>query len=99
MAFKPPLDLATIHAIQSRYVTREGLTVAQDVDQVRADILALLWEVKRHRAMLLRLHQLRANLPRPPLTLGDIWAELMHDLDNEPCVKERDEWARSLFIK
>jgi len=42
-----------------------------------ADVIALLWEIKRMRSMLLRLHQVSGDLQRPGGITGGIYDELL----------------------
>lgn len=53
MPFKVPLTHAELRVIRER-------------QPWNADVLALLWEVKRMRSLLLRVHQVSCDLKRPP---------------------------------
>lgn len=84
MPFKDPLTFADLRAIRER-------------QPWNADVLALLWEVKRLRAAMLRLHQVSCDLKRPAGLTGDIYDDLLADLAKEPCVLERDEMTTELM--
>ncbi|ANN78881.1 hypothetical protein [Bordetella flabilis] len=98
MAFKPPLPTETLTRIRARYepsATRAPCSY-QDT-AVWADILALLHEIKRMRAMLLRAEQLRERFPQPNGALCEVWEEFLRNLADEPCVRERGMWKEALF--
>lgn len=78
MPFKAPLTYAALRAIRER-------------QPENADILALLWEIKRMRSMLLRLHQVSCDLKRPASLMGEIYDDLLAGLAVEPCVIERNQ--------
>ncbi|MCP1404414.1 hypothetical protein [Achromobacter insolitus] len=84
MPFKDPLTFADLRAIRER-------------QPWNADVLALLWEVKRLRAAMLRLHQVSCDLKRPAGLTGDIYDDLLADLAREPCVLERDQMTTELL--
>lgn len=84
MPFKDPLTFADLRAIRER-------------QPWNADVLALLWEVKRLRAAMLRLHQVSSDLKRPAGLTGDIYDDLLADLAKEPCVLERDQMTIELL--
>ncbi len=84
MPFKDPLTFADLRAIRER-------------QPWNADVLALLWEVKRLRAALLRLHQVSCDLKRPAGLTGDIYDDLLASLAKEPCVLERDQMTTELL--
>ena len=84
MPFKAPLTYAALHAICER-------------QRDKADVIALLWEVKRLRSVLLRMHQVSCDLKRPPGLMGDIYDELLAGLAVEPCVLERDQMTAELL--
>lgn len=69
-------------------LTREQLIEIRDRNRGHADVAALLWEVKRMRALLLRSHDyLRVT---PTSSTAQMIAEgLRRDLDDEPIVKEQ----------
>jgi hypothetical protein len=84
MPFKAPLTYAALRAIRER-------------QPENADILALLWEIKRLRSLLLRLDQVSCDLRRPSGLMGDIYDELMRQIAAEPCVLERKEWTAEIL--
>ena len=47
---------------------------------------ALLWEIKRNRSMVLRLHQVSCDLKRPGGQAGELYDELLASVAAEPCV-------------
>ncbi|HBI67801.1 MAG TPA: hypothetical protein DDZ22_01905 [Massilia sp.] len=75
MGFKPPL-------------TREQLVEIQDRNPGSADVRALLWEVKRMRALVLYADQLQRMLGTLPGPQGAILDTLREKLKGEPCVSE-----------
>jgi len=84
MPFKVPLTHAELRVIRER-------------QPWNADVLALLWEVKRMRSLLLRVHQVSCDLKRPAGLMGDIYDELLADLVLEPCILERDQMTAELL--
>lgn len=84
MPFKKPLTFAELRAIRER-------------QPWNADVLSLLWEVKRLRATLLRLHQVSSELQRPGGITGGIYDDLLAGLADEPCVLERDQMTAELL--
>lgn len=78
MPFKAPLTYSELRAIRERQPWNH-------------DVLALLWEVKRLRSVLLRMHQVSGDLKRPASLMGEIYDDLMAALAVEPCVVERDQ--------
>lgn len=76
--FKQPLTRADLAAIQARSQT--------------PDARALLWEIARLRALVLRANQLQLSLGAlaggPRIVLDALRAEL----EGEPCIAER-EWV------
>lgn len=62
------------------------------------EVRQLLWEIHRLRLLVLRAHQLQDTMGRaqPPATqlIVDI---LRRELEGEPCIEERNAWARSFF--
>lgn len=80
MSFKPPLTTAQLHEMCAR---RAG-----------ADVLALAWEVKRLRGLVLRANQVVRELPEKGGPGGIVLECLRKDLQVEPCVM--DEAARRL---
>jgi hypothetical protein len=98
MPFRRPLTAEDLRQIQARY--RPLPEIASRTFQEAAvwrDVYALLSEIKRLRATVLRVHQLRAGVPRPVGCLEEVWQELMQLLDAEPCVVEREGWTRDLL--
>ncbi len=84
MPFKAPLTYAALRAIRER-------------QPWNPDVLALLWEVKRLRSVLLRMHQVSGDLKRPASLMGQIYDDLMEGLAAEPCVIERDQMTAELL--
>ena len=74
MPFKPPLTKDDLHAIKLR---RDG-----------ADVPALLWEIARLRAIVLRADQLQKALGDAGGGVGMLVTALRAELDGEPCVAE-----------
>jgi hypothetical protein len=72
---KPPLPTAEIKAIQDR-------------NSDSADVRALLWEIKRLRALTLRTHDYFRQSPTSS-TARMLAERLQADLDAEPVVKEQ----------
>jgi len=75
MGFKPPLTKETLIEIQARNLHS-------------ADVRALLWEVKRMRALVLYADQLQRMLGTLPGPQGAILDTLREKLKDEPCVHE-----------
>lgn len=75
MAFRAPLTKADLHAIGQR--------------QDAADINALLWEIARLRAIVLRADQLQRSLGSLGGGAGVVLNALRLDLQDEPCVAEQ----------
>ncbi|WP_238888697.1 hypothetical protein [Achromobacter insuavis] len=84
MLFKAPLTTEQLRAIRER-------------QPWNPDVIALLWEIKRIRSMLLRLHQVSGDLKRPASLMGQIYDDLMAALAVEPCVVERDQDVAELL--
>jgi hypothetical protein len=84
MPFKAPLTHADLRIIRER-------------QPWNADVISLLWEVKRLRSVLLRAHQLSADLKRPSGLTGELYDDFMKGLRDEPCVQERDGMTTSLM--
>ena len=84
MPFKDPLTVADLRAIRER-------------QPWNPDVMALLWEIKRLRSVLLRLHQVSGDLKRPASLMGEIYGDLMDGLAKEPCVVERDQMTAELL--
>lgn len=75
MGFKPPLPTDQLREIQER-------------NRDSSDVRALLWEVKRLRAVILYADQLQRMLTTLPGPQGAILDTLRDKLKDEPCVKE-----------
>jgi hypothetical protein len=75
MGFKPPLPTDQLREIQER-------------NRDSADVLALLWKVKRLRAVVLYADQLQRMLTTLPGPQGAILATLREKFKDEPCLKE-----------
>lgn len=84
MPFKDPLTADQLRAIRER-------------QPWNPDVMALLWEIKRLRSVLLRLHQVSGDLKRPASLMGEIYDDLMDGLAKEPCVVERDQMTAELL--
>ncbi|MDF3850664.1 hypothetical protein [Achromobacter denitrificans] len=84
MPFKKPLTFADLRAIRER-------------QPWNPDVLSLLWEVKRLRAALLRMHQVSSELHRPTGLMGGIYDDLLAGLAEEPCVLEREQMTSELL--
>lgn len=84
MPFKPPLSHTDLRAIRER-------------QSWNADVMALLWEVKRLRSVLLRAYQLSDDFKRPAGITGDIFDEFIEALRVEPCVIERDKDVQEMM--
>lgn len=84
MPFKLPLSHTDLRAIRER-------------QPWNADLIALLWEVKRLRAVLLRAYQLSGDFKRPGGITGSLYDEFMEDLRKEPCVVERDQHVQEMM--
>ncbi|CAB3925152.1 hypothetical protein [Achromobacter ruhlandii] len=84
MPFKDPLTTEQLRAIRER-------------QPWNPDVIALLWEIKRMRSMLLRLHQVSGDLKRPASLMGEIYDDLLAGLAVEPCVIERDRDTAELL--
>lgn len=75
MSFKRPLTRADLHAIKERNSS--------------PDVKALLWEVARLRAIVLRVDQLQASLDNLAGGPGLILNALRSELKDEPCIVEQ----------
>ena len=75
MGFKDPIPTDQLRVIQER-------------NRDSADVRALLWEVKRLRAVVLYADQLQRMLTTLPGPQGAILDTLREKLRGEPCVKE-----------
>jgi len=62
----------------------------QDRRRGDSDVKALLYEIFRMQAILLRVDQLSRSAMPWSGTMGQIWQEVLNDLQNEPtCIKQR----------
>lgn len=86
MPFRPPLTYEELEAIQDRHPDDP-------------DVRALLWEIRRLHQRLCRLHQLRDNFPQPAGIMGDIWAELMGGVAQEPCITGTPRQAKAMMTR
>ncbi|MDH1520626.1 MULTISPECIES: hypothetical protein [Achromobacter] len=84
MPFKTPLSHADLRIIRER-------------QPWNPDVIALLWEVKRLRSILLRAYQLSGDFKRPAGITGELYDDFMRDLHHEPCVLERDDMKDALM--
>jgi len=84
MPFRDPIPLDELRAIRERQPWNQ-------------DVMALLWEVKRLRAMVLRTYQLWPDFKRPTGVLAPIYDSFSESLKVEPCVLERDRTAAELL--
>ncbi|CAN7779276.1 hypothetical protein LJR296_007885 [Cupriavidus necator] len=63
-----------------------------------AEVRELLWEIHRLRLLVLRAHQLVETMgsTQPPAT--ELVRDILHqELGGEPCIEERNAWARDFF--
>lgn len=69
-------------------LTRENLIAIRDRNRGQKDVEALLWEVKRMRALLLRSHDYFRQSPTSSIarTLAE---SMLKQLEEEPAVKEQ----------
>ncbi|WMD23695.1 hypothetical protein RAS12_09980 [Achromobacter seleniivolatilans] len=84
MPFKAPLTHADLRIIRER-------------QPWNPDVIALLWEVKRLRSVLLRAYQLSGDFKRPAGITGELYDDFMKGLRLEPCVLERDDMTAALM--
>jgi len=75
MQFKPPLTQDILREIQGRNLES-------------ANVRALLWEIKRLRALALYMDQLQQMMGTLPSQQGDVLGILRRMLAEEPCIKE-----------
>ena len=73
--FKPPLSYEELHAIGER-------------NRANADVKALLWEIKRLHAVVLRMRQVVQSNGQIPSFLVDTIRE---EIKDDPIVKQFDE--------
>ncbi|WP_233234803.1 hypothetical protein [Bordetella sp. LUAb4] len=89
MPFRPPLTSADLAKIRARYeASSDRAPCAYQDIVVWEDILALLHEIKRLRALALTAHQLRDSLKKPNSCLDGVWEDFRNALAMEPCVAE-----------
>lgn len=69
-------------------LTRADLVAIQDRNPGSSDVRALLWEVKRLRALVLRADQLTKVLSNIGRSQGMVLDGLRAELEGEPCVAE-----------
>ena len=84
MPFKQPLTHADLRTIRER-------------QPWNPDVIALLWEVKRLRSVLLRAYQLSDDFKRPAGITGGLYDDFMSALRDEPCVIERDRNVQEMM--
>lgn len=84
MPFKPPLSHADLRAIRER-------------QSWNADVIALLWEVKQLRLVLLRAYQLSDDFKRPAGIQAGLYDDFMTGLREEPCLVELDKNVQELM--
>ena len=84
MTFKAPLSHEDLRTIRER-------------QPWNSDVIALLWEVKRLRSILLRAYQLSDDFKRPAGITGDLYDGFMKALRDEPCVIERDQDVQEMM--
>jgi hypothetical protein len=70
-----------------RPLTRVQLVDIQEWNKDNVDIFALLWEIKRLRALVLYADQLRRSLSGAEGGAGAVLELLRGQLKDEPCVK------------
>jgi len=98
MPLRPPLTAGDLARLRARYEPLASRArCAYPDSEVWPDIVALLYEIKRMRAMLLRVEQLRPHFARPAGCLAEVWDEFMQSLAQEPCVQERRSWKGELL--
>jgi len=100
MPFRAPLTAEDLAKIRARYeACPQRAPCAYQDAVVWEDVLALLFEIKRLRALALTAHQLRDNLKRPGSCLDGVWQEFLDSLAVEPCVVELGELKDDLLMK
>jgi hypothetical protein len=75
MLFKPPLTELDLHAIQER-------------NRDNSDVITLLWEIKRLRAIVLRADQVQRSVSGLGGRADIILNALREEIKNEPCIAE-----------
>lgn len=81
MPFRPPLTTPLLHDIAHR----------RDPN----DIVALLWEIKRLRGIVLRANQVIRELPERSGPCGIVQEYLRKELSGEPCIVDEDKRRQS----
>jgi len=76
MPFRPPIPTVELHEIAKR--------------KDAGDVIALLWEIKRLRGLVLRANQVVRELPEKGGPGGIVLEVLRADLKVEPCVMGED---------
>ncbi|HCW17691.1 MAG TPA: hypothetical protein DHL02_06965 [Achromobacter sp.] len=84
MTFKDPL-------------THDDLRTIRERQPWNSDVIALLWEVKRLRSVVLRAYQLSGDFKRPAGITGSLYDDFMQALREEPCVIERDQDVQEMM--
>lgn len=69
-------------------LTRDDLIAIQERNHDLPDVLALLWEIKRLRAVVLRSHDYFRQSPTSSIA-ATIAERMRAELDEEPVVKEQ----------
>ncbi|UUZ54086.1 hypothetical protein LP419_37570 [Massilia sp. H-1] len=59
------------------------------------DIVALLWEIKRLRGIVLRANQVIRELPERSGPCGIVQEYLREELSGEPCIVDEDKRRQS----
>jgi hypothetical protein len=100
MPFRPPLTHEDLAKIRTRYEITPGRAPCSYQDAVVwRDVITLLYEVKRLRALTLTAHQLRDNIKQPGSCLDVVWREFLEQLATEPCVLEQGDLKDDLLGK
>ncbi|OZI26726.1 hypothetical protein CAL26_05230 [Bordetella genomosp. 9] len=98
MPFRPALTREELAKIRARYApTPERAPCNYQDAVVWADVVTLLYEIKRLRAMLLKAEQLRDRFPRPDNALNPLWERFVRELSEEPCVIEQVQLKSELL--
>lgn len=98
MPFRSPLTAADLAKIRARYEASADRAPCSYQDQVVwEDVLTLLHEIKRLRALALTAHQLRDSLKKPNSCLDGVWEDFRNALSLEPCVMELGDLKSDLL--
>ena len=81
MPFRPPMTTELLHDVAQR----------RDPN----DIVALLWEIKRLRGIVLRANQVIRELPERSGPCGIVQQYLRKELRVEPCIVDEDKRRQS----